>query len=64
VEKAFAEVDRVFEDTFHSPPAQHVPMEPHVTLAYLDESQRINLWTATQTPLMSAPSFQLSSGCP
>jgi len=50
VEKAFAEADRVFEDTFRSPPAQHFPMEPHVTLAYMDESQRINLWTATQTP--------------
>ena len=50
VEKAFAEADRVFEDTFRSPPAQHVPMEPHVTLAYLDENQRINVWSATQTP--------------
>jgi len=50
VGKAFAAADRVFEDTFRSPPAQHVPMEPHVTLAYLDESQRINVWTATQTP--------------
>ena len=50
VETAFAEADRVFEDTFRSPPAQHVPMEPHVTLAYLDENQRINVWSATQTP--------------
>src|ERR1051325_89156 len=50
VDKAFAEADRVFEDTFSSPPAQHMPMEPHVTLAYLDETQRINIWTASQTP--------------
>jgi CO/xanthine dehydrogenase Mo-binding subunit len=50
VDKAFAEADRVFEDTFSSPPAQHMPMEPHVTLAYLDEGQRINIWTASQTP--------------
>ncbi|MGH7773383.1 MAG: xanthine dehydrogenase family protein molybdopterin-binding subunit [Candidatus Binatia bacterium] len=50
VEKAFAEADRIFEDTFSSPPAQHMPMEPHVTLVYLDENQRINVWTATQTP--------------
>src|ERR671924_1426989 len=50
VEKAFAEADRVFEDTFSSPPAQHMPMEPHVTLVYLDETQRINVWTASQTP--------------
>src|SRR5262245_21878063 len=50
VDKAFAEADRVFEDTFSSPPAQHMPMEPHVTLVYLDEAQRINIWTASQTP--------------
>ena len=50
VDKAFAEADRVFEDTFSSPPAQHMPLEPHVTLVYLDEAQRINIWTASQTP--------------
>lgn len=50
VDQAFAEADRVFQDEFRSPPAQHMPMEPHVTLAYLDETQRINVWTATQTP--------------
>lgn len=50
VEKAFAQADRIFEDTFSSPPAQHMPMEPHVTLVYLDENQRVNVWSATQTP--------------
>jgi CO/xanthine dehydrogenase Mo-binding subunit len=50
VEKAFAEADRIFEDTFSSPPAQHVPMEPHVSLAYLDEHERLNIWTASQSP--------------
>ncbi len=50
VEKAFAEADQIFEDTFRSPPAQHMPLEPHVTLVYLDENQRINVWSATQTP--------------
>ena len=50
VDKAFAEADRVFEDTFSSPPAQHMPMEPHVTLAYVDEHERLNIWTASQSP--------------
>jgi CO/xanthine dehydrogenase Mo-binding subunit len=50
VDKAFVEADRIFEDTFSSPPAQHMPLEPHVTLVYLDENQRINVWTASQTP--------------
>ena len=50
VDKAFAEADRIFEDTFSSPPAQHMPMEPHVTLAYFDEHERLNIWTASQSP--------------
>jgi CO/xanthine dehydrogenase Mo-binding subunit len=50
VQKAFTEADHIFEDTFSSPPAQHVPLETHVTLAYLDENQRVNVWSATQTP--------------
>ena len=50
VERAFAEADRVFEDVFTAPPAQHVPMEAHVSLAYVDEGGRINIYTASQSP--------------
>ena len=64
VDKAFAEADRVFEDTFSSPPAQHVPMEPHVTLAYLDENQRINIWTASQTPSYVRTEISSTFGVP
>lgn len=50
VERAFGEADRVFEDVFTAPPAQHVPMETHVSLAYVDEGGRINLYTSSQSP--------------
>jgi CO/xanthine dehydrogenase Mo-binding subunit len=50
VEKAFFEADRIFEDTFSSPPSQHMPLEPHVTLAFMDKDERLNLWTASQSP--------------
>ena len=33
VERGFREADFVFEDVFHSPAAQHVALEPHVTVA-------------------------------
>ena len=33
VEQGFREADFVFEDVFRSPSAQHVPLEPHVTVA-------------------------------
>ncbi len=64
VAKAFAEADRVFEDTFSSPPAQHVPMEPHVTLAYLDEHQRLNVWTASQSPSYVRTELSATFGIP
>ena len=64
VDKAFAEADRVFEDTFSSPPAQHVPMEPHVTLAYVDEHERLNIWTASQSPSYVRTEVSATFGIP
>lgn len=64
VEKAFAEADRVFEDTFSSPPAQHLPMEPHVTLAYFDEHERLNIWTASQSPSYVRTEISATFGIP
>src|SRR5437870_7025178 len=64
VDKAFAEADRVFEDTFSSPPAQHMPMEPHVTLVYLDEQERINVWTASQSPSYVRTELSATFGIP
>jgi CO/xanthine dehydrogenase Mo-binding subunit len=64
VDKAFAEADRVFEDQFTSPPAQHVPMEPHVTLVYLDEHERLNIWTASQSPSYVRTEVSATFGIP
>jgi len=64
VDKAFAEADRVFEDTFSSPPAQHVPMEPHVTLVYLDEHERLNVWTSSQSPSYVRTELSATFGIP
>ena len=64
VEAAFAEADRIFDDTFSSPPAQHVPMEPHITLAYLDENQRLNIWTASQSPSYVRTEIAATFGIP
>jgi CO/xanthine dehydrogenase Mo-binding subunit len=64
VDKAFIEADRVFEDMFSSPPAQHMPMEPHVTLAYLDEHERLNIWTASQSPSYVRTEIAATFGIP
>jgi len=64
VDKAFAEADRVFEDTFSSPPAQHMPMEPHVALVYLDEHERLNVWTSSQSPSYVRTELSATFGIP
>jgi len=64
VQQAFAEADHIFEDTFSSPPAQHMPMEPHVTLVYMDENEKINVWTATQTPSFVQTQLAATFGIP
>jgi CO/xanthine dehydrogenase Mo-binding subunit len=49
VEQGFRQADLVFEDIFRSPAAQHVPLEPHVTIAQFFEG-KLTLWTSTQMP--------------
>ena len=49
VEQGFAAADFVFEAVFRSPPAQHVPLEPHVTVAQFFHG-KLTLWTSTQMP--------------
>ena len=41
--------DTVFEDTFHTPAIQHVPLETHACLARGD-GRRLTVWSSTQTP--------------
>src|SRR5262249_26383649 len=50
VDAAFTRVDHVFEDTYITPAAQHASLEPHVTVAYLDDDERFQIWSATQSP--------------
>jgi CO/xanthine dehydrogenase Mo-binding subunit len=49
VEAGFAEADVVFEDTFRSPPVQHVPLETHACVAQV-AAGRVQVWATTQTP--------------
>jgi CO/xanthine dehydrogenase Mo-binding subunit len=49
VERGFREADFVFEDVFHSPAAQHAPLEPHVTVAQYFQG-KLTIWTSTQMP--------------
>lgn len=45
----WAEANEIIEETFTSPVAQHVSMEPHVTIAQWTEGQ-LTVWSACQAP--------------
>jgi CO/xanthine dehydrogenase Mo-binding subunit len=46
----FAAAKFVFEDTFRTGGTQHVPMEPHVTIADARRGHDVQIWSATQGP--------------
>lgn len=48
VEQGMAQAEYIFDDTFHSPPVQHVPLEPHVAVASYEGS--LSVWSSTQMP--------------
>jgi 4-hydroxybenzoyl-CoA reductase subunit alpha len=50
VDKAFADADRVFEDTFFYQGNTHLPIEQHAAVAATDPDGKLVLWSATQTP--------------
>ncbi|HJM97591.1 MAG: molybdopterin-dependent oxidoreductase [Acidimicrobiales bacterium] len=50
VEKGAEEADHVFEDTFRVHQVQQVPIEPHISVAWLDGDERLVVRTATQVP--------------
>ncbi len=49
IDEGFRQSDFVYEDVFRSPAAQHVPLEPHVTVAEFFHG-KLTLWTSSQMP--------------
>lgn len=50
VEAGLKESAYVFEGTYFTPYAQQASIEPHITLTWLDENDRLLIRTATQVP--------------
>jgi putative selenate reductase molybdopterin-binding subunit len=50
MEAAFARAEHVFEQTFHVQQQQQCPIEPHITIGWLDEDERLVLRSSTQVP--------------
>jgi putative selenate reductase molybdopterin-binding subunit len=53
VEAGFAEADAVFEGTFNAHRAQHAHLETHCSISWLDEDEKLNIRTSTQTPFLT-----------
>ncbi len=50
LEKGFAEADYIVEKTVRNHYGQHTPLEPHISIAYIDNYDRLVVRTATQVP--------------
>ena len=50
VEEGFAQADAIREDHFFCPGVTHVAMEPHSTLAHVEDNGRLIVWSSTQVP--------------
>lgn len=50
VREGFKEADYIFEDSYLTPPQQHVCMERSCSIADYDPSGKITLWSTTQVP--------------
>ncbi len=48
VEKGFEEADHIVEGRYTTGEQDHAPMEPHVSVAYLDEAERLAIHTVSQ----------------
>ncbi len=46
VDQALAEADRVFEKRFSTQMVEHVPLEPHASIAVWDPNGRVTLWSS------------------
>jgi putative selenate reductase molybdopterin-binding subunit len=50
VDAALAQADYVHEAEYYTPKQQHVHLEPHVTITWWDENDRLVIYTSTQVP--------------
>jgi len=50
VESAWPQCAAIVEGTFRLPQIQHVPLEPHISVALWEPSGQVTLWTSTQSP--------------
>jgi putative selenate reductase molybdopterin-binding subunit len=53
VDEGFRQSDRIFEREYRTQRQQHCPLEPHITISWLDGDGRLVIRTSTQVPFHS-----------
>lgn len=64
IEKGFDDSYEIYEDKFQSQPTAHCPLETHVTIAQVDLSGKITIWTNTQAPFLVRRELAKAFGLP
>ncbi len=64
IEKAFKEADIVVESSFQTQYSHHTPIEPHITITYMDEYDRLVVRTSTQVPFHIRRMVSIITGMP
>src|SRR5215475_8601366 len=49
IAQGFRESDEIFDNTYDSPATNHAALEPHVTIAQVNDGQ-VSIWTCSQNP--------------
>ena len=49
-DSAWSRCAAIVERKYHVPQVQHVPIEPHVAVALVDETGKVTLWGSSQSP--------------
>jgi CO/xanthine dehydrogenase Mo-binding subunit len=50
VDSAWKQCDVIIERSYRVPHVQHVPLEPHIAIAMVDEMGKVTLWDSSQSP--------------
>ena len=53
VEGAWKDCAAIVESSYRVPHVQHVPIEPHVAIAKVEENGKVTLWSASQSPFFT-----------
>jgi carbon-monoxide dehydrogenase large subunit len=64
IDEGFRQSDFVSEDTFKTQMVQHCHLEPHASIAQVDPSGQITIWTNTQHPYTCRRELARSLGIP